>query len=121
MGGNAPGVNANGSLTVYGETTYQAYTKDFTADSKPLTIVGGTGMQERNPRYYYDTSGNLLYVSYGINKIIYRNNTPVVFVVGENKKYPWNLEPDGWELQRMSEYTAKAQDMYNRFVSGAEN
>lgn len=121
VGGNAPGVNANGSLTVYGETTYQAYTKDFTADSKPLTIVGGTGMQERNPRYYYDTSGNLLYVSYGINKIIYRNNTPVVFVVGENKKYPWNLEPDGWELQRMSEYTAKAQDMYNRFVSGAEN
>lgn len=121
VGGNAPGVNANGSLTVYGETTYQAYTKDFAADSKPLTIVGGTGMQERNPRYYYDTSGNLLYVSYGINKIIYRNNTPVVFVVGENKKYPWNLEPDGWELQRMSEYTAKAQDMYNRFVSGAKN
>ncbi len=118
LGGNAPGIHANGYLTVYGETTYKAYSKEPAADSRPLTIVGGTGNQERNPRYYYDTSGNLLCAVYGINRIVYRGGLPVVFFIGEEKHYSWDLEPGGWELQRMSEYGNKAQDMYNRFVNG---
>ena len=41
-----------------------------------------------------------------------------MFFIGEEKHYSWDLEPGGWELQRMSEYGNKAQDMYNRFVNG---
>ena len=115
--GETPGLHANGSLTVYGDRSYSAYSKEFTADSRPSAIIGGSGMEERNPRYYYDTSGNLLCVVYGTAKITYRNNIILTFSAGGEPQYQWNLEIGGWERQRMSDYTVKAQDMYKRFVN----
>lgn len=56
--------------------------------------------------------GNLLCEVYGINKIVCRGSLPVVFFIGEEKHYPWDLEPGGLELQRISEYGSKAQDRF---------
>lgn len=117
--GETPGLHVNGSLTVYGDRAYTAYSKEYTADSKPLAIIGGSGMEVRNPRYYYDTSGNLLCVVYGTARITYRNNVALTFLAaaGGETQYRWKLEIGGWELQRITDYTVEAQGMYNRFVN----
>ena len=112
--GQTPGLHSNGSLTIYGDTTYKAYTKAFTAESKPLAIMGNA-KEGRNPKYYYDNSGRLLCVVYGTIKIVYRD-TALTISTGAEPQYRWNLEEDSWEMQWITNCTDKAREMYNKFT-----
>lgn len=115
--GGAPGLHVNGSLTVYGDAAYSAYSKEFARDSKPLAIFGRrSATSSHNPRYYYDTRGNLLCAVYGVAKVTYRNNMMLTYSAREKKMYQWEMGIDSTEQRLATNYTLKAEDMYSKFV-----
>ncbi len=114
--GEIPGFYSNGSLTVYGDANYSAYTKEFTAESKPLVIYGSSYNGHKSA-YYYDTEGRLLCAVSGGVRITCRGYSVISYTDGENRQYQWNLGVDSLEQRTVSELTTKAEDMYNRFAN----
>ena len=113
--GQAPAFHVNGSLTVYGDAEYRAYSKEFAADSRPLAIFGRFyTIGDYKSKYYYDTKGQLLCVVSENIRITYRSNFIYSYTDGENMWYPWELDADSTEQWQL---TDKAEDIYNRFVN----
>lgn len=116
--GQTPGVHANGSLTVYGDASYSAYSKEFAADSRPLVIYGRFYTAgEYTSKYYYDMNGQLLCVVSGNVRITYRSVFVYSYTNGENMQYQWELDAESMGQRQVTDCTDKAYDIYNRFVN----
>ncbi len=112
--GEAPGFYANGSGK-YNGFKYQAYTKEFAENSRPLLIVVG------GRSYYYDMEGNLIYVSSGPDgNVIGRGLYVLAYLSpaeGAQLQPFWNLEPGSEEMKRMDELSQGAQEFYSYVFS----
>lgn len=111
--GEAPGFYSNGSGRYEG-AEYHVYTKEFAEISRPVLIIwGGTG-------YYYDMNGYLICMNSSTERVVGRGmhllscqfHTP-----GSGVKTVW-ADSDSQEIQRMYEYSQKAQELYSQFWKG---
>ena len=108
--GQAPGFRSNGTGK-YNGTEYHVYTKEFTAESRPVLILGG------GRSYFYDMNGYLICMDAENARITARSIYPMSYLSkteGAELKTYWN-NPDSPEIAQMYEQVEKAQELYAYF------
>lgn len=111
--GEAPGFYANGTGK-YDGIEYHVYTKEFTAESRPVLITGG------GRSYYYDMSGYLICMDAADARIMGRNFYVLSYLskeAGAEIKTFW-ADRESPEIQRMDEQSLKARELYSYFWGG---
>lgn len=111
--GNTPGFCSNGTGKL-GGLDYKVYTKEFTAQSRPIMIQGG------GRSYYYDTDGNLICVDASYERITGRHFYLLSYLsysTGSTLQTTWGSDPESPEMQKMNQQLQKAQELYSHFTA----
>lgn len=111
--GETPGLHANGEGK-YDGINYHVYTKEFTAESRPVLITGG------GRSYYYDMDGYLICMDAADARITGRSFYVLSYLskeAGAEIKTFW-ADLESPEIQRMYEQSLKAQELYSYFWGG---
>lgn len=112
VGGQTPGFCTNGSGKV-GGIDYKVYTKEFTAQSRPV-MTQGDGRS-----YYYDMDGYLICVDASYERILGRHFSMLSYLsyaTGATLQTTWSSEPESPEMRRLNEQSLKAGELYSYFT-----
>ena len=95
-----------------GGISYDAYTKELAHKASIVMIQGG------GRTYYYDMDGNLICVDAAYERILGRHFYLLSyqsFAQGATRQTPWGSDPGSIEMQKMTQQSGKAEELYKYF------
>lgn len=111
LGQQTPGF-CLGASGKQGGIDYKAYIKEL-GSKAPIVMIQGGGRT-----YYYDVEGNLICVDAAYERILGRHFYLLSyqsFAQGATRQTSWDLDPVSAEMQKMTQQSVKAQELYKYF------
>lgn len=96
---------------------YNVYTKEFAVKSRSVVIEGG------GKSYYYDMNGDVMCADASYERIIGRSFYILSYqsyAEGAELKTFWEADPSIPELQKMTEQSIEAKELYSHFWGGSQ-
>ena len=111
LGQQTPGF-CLGASGKQGGIDYKAYIKEL-GSKTPIVMIQGGGRT-----YYYDAEGNLICVDAAYERILGRHFYLLSyqsFAQGATRQTSWGSDPGSAEMQKMTQQSVKAQELYKYF------